>query len=121
MTHGNTIERVEGEQMLVNSYLVHGPEGLVVVDGLTISDARKVRALIDAAGRPLAGVLVTHPHPDDTLWTLDDHTIFIGDVAYNDMHAYLFDGEHQAWLASLDELRRDLPDDAVPCWRACVS
>jgi glyoxylase-like metal-dependent hydrolase (beta-lactamase superfamily II) len=194
ITHESTIQQVEGEQMLVNSYVVHGPEGLVVVDGqLTISDARRVRALIDAIGRPLAGVLITHPHPDhyagagliadddvpivataavdtvirrddaekntvvgpmmgaewpsrrrfpdvlvdsgatlelaglsftvrdlgpgeshrDTLWTLDDHTIFVGDVAYNDMHAYLFDGEHQAWLTSLDQLHRDLPDNVV--------
>jgi glyoxylase-like metal-dependent hydrolase (beta-lactamase superfamily II) len=29
------------------------------------------------------------------------------------MHAYLFDGEHQAWLTSLDGLHRDLPDNAV--------
>jgi glyoxylase-like metal-dependent hydrolase (beta-lactamase superfamily II) len=59
------IERIEGDVMPVNSYLVHGPAGIVVVDGqLTIPDADKVRAAIDAASAPVAAVVVTHPHPD---------------------------------------------------------
>lgn len=59
------VDRVEGDAMLVNSYLVHGPDGLVVVDGqLTVPDADKVRLAIDAIGAPVAGLLVTHPHPD---------------------------------------------------------
>ena len=38
------IERVEGTVMAVNSYPIHGPDGLVVVDGqLTIGDAVAVR------------------------------------------------------------------------------
>jgi glyoxylase-like metal-dependent hydrolase (beta-lactamase superfamily II) len=59
------IERIEGTVMAVNSYLVHGPEGLVVVDAqLTLSDAAAVRAAVDRSPLPLAGVLITHPHPD---------------------------------------------------------
>ena len=59
------VERVEGRAMPVNSFLVHGPEGLVVVDGmLTVSDAALVHQAIDDSGLPLAGVVVTHPHPD---------------------------------------------------------
>lgn len=59
------IDRVEGAVMAVNSYLVHGPDGLVVIDAqLTVSDARAVRAAVDAADAPLAAVVVTHPHPD---------------------------------------------------------
>jgi glyoxylase-like metal-dependent hydrolase (beta-lactamase superfamily II) len=51
--------------MAVNSFLVHGPDGVVVVDGmLTVSDAELVRAAVDRSEAPLAGVLVTHPHPD---------------------------------------------------------
>ncbi len=51
--------------MLVNSYVISGPTGVVVVDGmLTVSDARKVRGMVEAAGRPLAGVVITHAHPD---------------------------------------------------------
>src|SRR5579859_4909488 len=59
------IDRVEGDVMLVNSYVVSGPTGVVVVDGmLTVSDARKVRDVVEAAARPLAGVVITHAHPD---------------------------------------------------------
>lgn len=61
----NVIDRIEGRVMPVNSFLVHGPDGVVVVDGmLTVSDAALVRQAIDGTGRPLAGVVVTHPHPD---------------------------------------------------------
>jgi glyoxylase-like metal-dependent hydrolase (beta-lactamase superfamily II) len=60
-----TIERIAGRVMPVNSYLVHGPDGVVVVDGqLTVSDAGLVRDAVARSGLPLAGVLVTHPHPD---------------------------------------------------------
>jgi glyoxylase-like metal-dependent hydrolase (beta-lactamase superfamily II) len=59
------IERVQGEVMNVNSFVVRGPQGAVVVDGmLTVSDGRKVRRAVDATGLPLAGVVITHPHPD---------------------------------------------------------
>lgn len=188
-----TIERVEGDVMAVNSYLVQGPDGIVVVDGqLTVSDAAKVRAAVAATGRDLAGVVVTHPHPDhyagagaiagdtpivatrvvdavirrddatkaeivgpmmgaewpadrrfpdrlvdpgdtvelgglafrvsdsgpgeshdDTLWRLDDRTVFAGDVAYNQMHAFLADAHHTDWLEALATLEADLRDDVT--------
>lgn len=193
--HGTefTIERVEGDVMAVNSYLVHGPDGVVVVDGqLTVSDAAKVRAAVKTSGRRLSGVLITHPHPDhyagagliageapifatpevaavirrddeekaqivgammgqewpterrfpdhlvdpgdtvelaglgfrvsdlgpgeshaDTLWWLDERTVFAGDVAYNQMHAYLFDAQYRGWLASLAALEDQLVGDAT--------
>lgn len=51
--------------MAVNSFLVHGPDGLVVVDGqLTISDATALRDRTTAIGSPVVALLVTHPHPD---------------------------------------------------------
>src|SRR5918995_3694460 len=51
--------------MAVNSFVIHGPDGVVVVDGmLTVSDAALVREAVTRAGRPLAGVVITHPHPD---------------------------------------------------------
>lgn len=59
------VERIEGTVMAVNSYLIHGSDGVVVVDGqLTIADAQAVRAAVDTTGVPLAGVVITHPHPD---------------------------------------------------------
>jgi glyoxylase-like metal-dependent hydrolase (beta-lactamase superfamily II) len=187
------IERIQGEVMNVNSFIVHGPQGAVVVDGmLTISDGRKVRRALNDAGLPLAGVVITHPHPDhyaglahivegdevpilataevaavirrdddtkaaivgplmgaewpenrlfpnrlvadgdevslgglalrvqslgageslaDTIWHLGGSTVFAGDVAYNQMHAYLADGHWQDWLTVLGRLEQELPAD----------
>jgi glyoxylase-like metal-dependent hydrolase (beta-lactamase superfamily II) len=181
--------------MKVNAFVVEGPRGTVLVDGmLTISDAGKVRAALDATGKPLAGIVVTHPHPDhyaglahivgqddvpivattdvdavirrddhiketivgpmmgrewpvqrlfpnrqvsdgdavtlggltfrvrslgpgesfaDTLWVLEDDTVFAGDVAYNGMHSYLADGQWRSWLAVLERLERELPPSAT--------
>lgn len=59
------IERIEGDVMPVNAFIVHGPSGVVVVDAmLTVSDAHKVRRAVEESGKPLAGIAVTHPHPD---------------------------------------------------------
>jgi glyoxylase-like metal-dependent hydrolase (beta-lactamase superfamily II) len=59
------IDRIAGRVMPVNSFVIHGPTGVVVVDGmLTVSDANLVREAVERAGRPLAGVVITHPHPD---------------------------------------------------------
>ena len=189
------IDRIAGQVMAVNSFVVHGPDGLVVVDGmLTVSDAALVRQAIDDADVPLAGVVITHPHPDhyaglahivgdpalpiiatsevaaviqrddetkdaivgpmmgpewpkrrlfpnhtvndgdtitlgglafrvrslgpgesfaDTIWELDDATLFVGDVAYNGMHAYLADGQWAHWLDIIDRLDHDLPSTAT--------
>ncbi|MFW6034058.1 MAG: MBL fold metallo-hydrolase [bacterium] len=53
------------QALCVNSYLVEGDDGVVAVDApLLVSDARAARARLDALGKPLAGVLITHPHPD---------------------------------------------------------
>jgi glyoxylase-like metal-dependent hydrolase (beta-lactamase superfamily II) len=188
------IDRIEGEVMPVNAFVVHGPEGLVVVDGmLTVSDAARVRSAIEATGERLAGAVVTHPHPDhyaglgalvgddvpivataavdavirrddavkheivgpmmgdewpaarifpnqlvgdgdevrlggigltvhelgpaeshaDSIWRLDERTVFAGDVAYNGMHAYLADARWAEWLGVLARLEAELPADVV--------
>jgi glyoxylase-like metal-dependent hydrolase (beta-lactamase superfamily II) len=189
------ITRIAGDVMKVNAFLVHGPGGVTLVDGmLTVSDARKARTVLDASAAELAGVVITHPHPDhyaglahivsdhdvpiiattevdavirrddktketivgammgaewpdrrvfpnrtvgdgdtvtiggldlrvrflgpgesfaDTIWQLDDDTLFVGDVAYNGMHAYLADGQWAHWLEVIDKLNRDLPPSAT--------
>ncbi len=51
--------------MAVNSFVVHGPNGLVIVDGqLTVPERTRCDVLGDDAAEPVAGLLVTHPHPD---------------------------------------------------------
>ena len=186
------VQRIPGRLMAVNSFLVHGPDGIVVVDGmLTVSDAELVRAAVERSGARLAGVVITHPHPDhyaglahivgddevpivatravdavirrdddlkdaivgpmmgtewpverifpnhlvdhgdrvrlgglaftveelgpgeshmDTVWWLDPATVFAGDLAYNEMHAYLADGRWEEWLTSLRALEARLDD-----------
>jgi glyoxylase-like metal-dependent hydrolase (beta-lactamase superfamily II) len=49
----------------VTVYWMSTPGGLVLVDGLrTVSDANRALAEIRRTGRPVVGILVTHPHPD---------------------------------------------------------
>jgi len=180
--------------MDVNSYLVEQGDTIVVVDGmLTVSDARAVRAHIDERGKILAGLVVTHAHPDhyagaaeilrgrsnvpivatdavrraiergdaaknaivgpmmgdewpsrrqfpnqtvvgsvelgslsfsvrelgagespaDSLWFLDESRIFVGDLVYNGLHAYLADGHYEDWLACLEQMHSSLDRGAT--------
>lgn len=49
----------------VNAFIVETDEAVVVVDTtLAISSAQQLRAQAEATGKPIAGVLVTHGHPD---------------------------------------------------------
>jgi glyoxylase-like metal-dependent hydrolase (beta-lactamase superfamily II) len=48
-----------------NAYLVETPKGVVAVDApFTVSEAKKLRAELDALKKPLLAVLITHAHPD---------------------------------------------------------
>jgi glyoxylase-like metal-dependent hydrolase (beta-lactamase superfamily II) len=49
----------------VNCYVVEGEHGLVAIDSaLTVSDSKLLRAKLDALGKPLLAILLTHGHPD---------------------------------------------------------
>lgn len=53
------------EGIFVNAYLVETASAVVAVDAtLTMSTSRAFRQRLDNLGKPLAAVLVTHPHPD---------------------------------------------------------
>jgi glyoxylase-like metal-dependent hydrolase (beta-lactamase superfamily II) len=53
------------EGALVNAYLVETASGVVAVDAmLTVSDSTRLRERLEAIGKPLRGVLLTHSHPD---------------------------------------------------------
>lgn len=49
----------------VNAYLVEGERQVVAIDGtLTVSGGRALRKRIEAVGKPMAALLLTHAHPD---------------------------------------------------------
>ncbi|MGH3977682.1 MAG: MBL fold metallo-hydrolase [Pseudonocardiaceae bacterium] len=49
----------------VNTFWLSAPDGLILVDGLrTLSDARRALAEVQATDRPVAAIVLTHPHPD---------------------------------------------------------
>jgi glyoxylase-like metal-dependent hydrolase (beta-lactamase superfamily II) len=51
--------------LLVNSYLIEGDESVLVVDtNLLVSDISALHARLHALKKPLAGIVVTHAHPD---------------------------------------------------------
>lgn len=51
--------------LMANAYLVETDDGVVAVDApLLLADGAAYRARLDALGTPLAGVLLTHSHPD---------------------------------------------------------
>jgi glyoxylase-like metal-dependent hydrolase (beta-lactamase superfamily II) len=55
----------EQEGAFVNAYLVETDSSVVAIDGLLmVSASRAMRAGLEALGRPLAAVLLTHSHPD---------------------------------------------------------
>ena len=60
-----TVRRFQASLFPVNAYLIETASGVIAVDAtLGVSDGRALRTRADATGKPLAGVLVTHSHPD---------------------------------------------------------
>jgi glyoxylase-like metal-dependent hydrolase (beta-lactamase superfamily II) len=53
------------EGIFANAYMVETSSGVVLIDTtLRVSDATALKARLDALGKPLLGVLLTHGHPD---------------------------------------------------------
>lgn len=51
--------------IFVNAYLVESAHGVVAIDAtLSESESKAFRQEVDATGKPLLAVLITHPHPD---------------------------------------------------------
>ena len=54
-----------GEAFYVNTYWIETLEGNIVIDTqFLISQAQAVRAALEMTGKPILGVIITHPHPD---------------------------------------------------------
>jgi glyoxylase-like metal-dependent hydrolase (beta-lactamase superfamily II) len=196
--HEIAVHRFEASLFPVNAYLVETATSVVVVDGtLGVTDGKDLRKRVEALGKPLVAVIVTHSHPDhyggvtpllggaevpvyavagvsevirrddaakeqilrpmfgnewpetrtfpnrvvkggervpiadavfavtdlgpsesphDSLWRLESDgapRIFIGDLVYSHMHAFLADGFYDRWLVNLEQATQDLPADAM--------
>ncbi len=54
-----------GEAFFVNTYWIETLAGNIVIDTqFLIAQAQAVRAALDATGKLILGVIITHPHPD---------------------------------------------------------
>jgi len=191
------VHRFQANLFPVNAYLIESATEVVAIDAtLGMSDGRRLRERIDQTRKPLAGVIVTHAHPDhygavtalvsgldvpvysvggvaeairtddpdkerllrpmfgdewartrtfpteripngervtignvtlrvidvgpgesphDSWWVLESEgrpRVFVGDLVYNRMHAYLADGFSTAWLDNLNRAKRELPPDS---------
>src|SRR5262245_43166243 len=54
--------------------------------------------------------------PHDSMWRLesdDAPRVFVGDLVYSHMHAFLADGFYDRWLVNLDHATRELPADTT--------
>lgn len=95
------VERIEGRVMPVNAFVIQGPDGLIVVDAmLTVSDAALVRHAIAESGQPLAGVLITHPHPD--------HYAGLAHIVEHDDIPIVATAEVDAIIRRDDQLKNDI-------------
>jgi glyoxylase-like metal-dependent hydrolase (beta-lactamase superfamily II) len=63
--HEVIVHRFEASLFPVNAYLVETGRSVVAVDAtLGVSDGKALRSRVEALGKPLAAVIVTHAHPD---------------------------------------------------------
>ncbi len=53
------------KSFLTNAFLVETKRSVIAIDAMmTVSDAKSVNQKIESIGKPLAALLITHPHPD---------------------------------------------------------
>lgn len=65
MSHKTHVFAASESAFLVNSFLLEGTDSVVAIDAqFLVSSATALRARLDAIGKPLAALILTHPHPD---------------------------------------------------------
>ncbi len=65
MTHRTKVFAASEAGFLVNSFLLEDAEGVVILDAqFLVSTARALRRELEAIGKPLRALVLSHPHPD---------------------------------------------------------
>jgi glyoxylase-like metal-dependent hydrolase (beta-lactamase superfamily II) len=102
------------EMVKPNAFIVETDEGLVVVDTtLTMSDSKALKQTIDDLGKPVAGILLTHGHPDHVAGTTNlaprGEVPIYALQSVNDMMAASEQPKHRQWS-------RLFGDEWIPKW-----
>jgi glyoxylase-like metal-dependent hydrolase (beta-lactamase superfamily II) len=111
------------DKFFVNSFLIETLTGVIVVDTqFLVSTAEALGARLDALGKPLAAVIITHPHPDhyNGLPVLmrnrapvpvyanhipEADALIASDLIYNGAHPWLAEHRTSSWLRQLDDVQ----------------
>ncbi|WP_157973444.1 MBL fold metallo-hydrolase [Blastomonas sp. UPD001] len=65
MNPQTTLFPAPADKFFVNSFIVETDDSVVVIDAqFLLSTARALADAVEAKGKPVAGIVVTHPHPD---------------------------------------------------------
>jgi glyoxylase-like metal-dependent hydrolase (beta-lactamase superfamily II) len=104
----------QDELVKPNAFIVETEEGLVIVDTtLTVSDSKALKRTIDDLRKPIAGILLTHGHPDHVAGTY--HVAPRGDVPI-----YALQSVNSLMLASEQAKHRQwselFKDEWIPQW-----
>src|SRR5262245_57478340 len=91
------------EPMLkVNAFIVEAPRELVIIDTtLTMSDSIALKKTADRLGKPIAGIVLTHGHPDHIAGTTnlspDGHIPVFSLGSVKDLMLQTEEAKHRQW------------------------
>jgi glyoxylase-like metal-dependent hydrolase (beta-lactamase superfamily II) len=97
-----------------NAFIIEADQALVIVDTtLTMSDSKALRQVADELGKPLAGVLLTHGHPDHVAGTANvapgGNVPIYALRSVNDLMKASEPAKHRQWSAMFK-------DEWIPRW-----
>jgi glyoxylase-like metal-dependent hydrolase (beta-lactamase superfamily II) len=111
-----TIHTYVSQEPLVkpNAFIVEGESELVIVDTtLTMSDSKALKQMADGLRKPIAGILLTHGHPDHVAGTMNiapDGEVPIHSLqSVHDLMKASEPAKHKQWSALFK-------DEWVPKW-----
>ncbi len=100
--------------LMVNAFIVEGANDLVIVDTtLTVSDSKALKALADRLNKPIAGILLTHGHPDHIAGTFtlnpDGSIPVYATASVKRLMAATEEAKHRQWSGMFG-------DEWIPKW-----